>query len=149
MDIRVTHRAEGEPTDGRLIAQDAVMVFPEMRWQSSTEDAIERIVRSIEENDRIEITATSQEGQVIGFACVVHDEDDHVGPCLGVQWNFVLPESRGSVGIRMWREIRKLAAGLPYEVLAYTHRVGPAAYLIRYMRLRPRRGHGKEGQEGI
>lgn len=146
--VGVAHQREGHPTEALEIIPAVLDVIPEMLWQATPTEATARIVSGLESLDRFEITARSPSGQLIGFASVAEDDDDHVGPVLGVQWLFVADGHRGVAGFRLRRAIYALAEQLGYQVLAYTHRLGEGRYELIYKRLRPRRNNGQENQEG-
>lgn len=138
---------EGALTEAREIIPAVLREIPEMLWQSTPEEANERIITGLECLDRYEITARDRSGELIGFASVAEDSDDHVGPVLGVQWLFVKSGNRGITGFRLRKAIYAIAESLGYQVLAYTHRLGEGRYELIYKRLRPRRNNGKEDQE--
>ena len=134
--VSVNYRDAGTPTDGREVVDETVEEFPEFTWASTHAEATERIVNSVEENDRAEITARTPNGTLVGILVLVEDHDDQVGPVLGAQWNFVSADYRyQSVGPRMFREALKVAKRAKFKLMAYTHRIGEGRYEINYRRI--------------
>lgn len=134
--VSVSYLDEGEPGAAIEIAESAAREFPEMLWQSSLPEAIKRLVEDTQAHQRAEITARDTTGKLVGFVALVEDDDSHVGELMGVQWFYVLPEHRGTVGRRLMRETHKIAKATGYEVMAYTHRLGEGRYEINYRRLK-------------
>ena len=75
-------------------------------------------------------------GQLVGFACVVEDDDMHVGRCLALQWQYVAPEHRGRIGGEFLRWIARFARAHGYQFIAYSHRVSSRHYAIKYRRVK-------------
>jgi GNAT superfamily N-acetyltransferase len=77
-------------------------------------------------------------GTVIGAALVAHDPwDAHVGPCVSVFTQYVLPEHRNSgVSQALMRECLRIARAAGAGVLAFTHRKAPWRYETRYRRIK-------------
>ena len=72
----------------------------------------------------------------VGGIILAADEDIHVGPCLSVFAQYVLPEYRNrGVSMRCMRLAEQAAKDLGYKVLAYTHRMGDWRYSTTYRRL--------------
>jgi GNAT superfamily N-acetyltransferase len=131
----VHHLDEGDPGFVHEVVEQAVHEFPEMHWQCSVEEAIDRIINDTRDNERVEITVRDTNGKLIGFAALAEDADSQVGEVLGVQWFYVLPDYRGPVGRRMMRYIVRFARASGSEVLAYTHRISEGRYEINYIKL--------------
>ena len=74
--------------------------------------------------------------KVVGGLCLAADDDPHVGTCLTVISNYVLPEYRGLVGARCFRECLRVAKRSGYPVLAYTHRLKDWEYKTIYRKLK-------------
>lgn len=126
----------GTRSAGREVVDEAVEEFTEFTWASTHGEAVERIIESIEENDRAEITARTENGTLVGILVATDDDDAQVGPLMGVQWNFVLADYRqSSVGSRLFKGALKVARLGRFTTLAYTHRVGEGRYEINYRRL--------------
>ena len=105
--------------------------LPEFRFQPR-EYAVERISLDMRQHDRLELSV-HLDGTPVGFMVLVPDDDPHVGPCLGTQYSYVLPEHRG-VGSLLYRTALKLAREGGFRVLAYTHRISETEYRIKYRR---------------
>lgn len=126
----------GTRSAGREVVDEAVEEFTEFTWASTYDEAVERIIESIEENDRAEITARTPNGTLVGILVLADDHDDQVGPVMGAQWNFVSADYRkGSVGQQMFRQAIRVTKLAQHEILAYTHRVAEGRYEINYRRL--------------
>lgn len=76
------------------------------------------------------------DGRVVGGLCLVEDHDPHVGDCLTVMSNYVLPEYRGIVGARCFRECLRVAKASGYKMLAYTHRLKDWEYRTIYRKIK-------------
>lgn len=137
MIITANAKIAGDPACFRERLYEIIAEFPEMTWGSTKEVAYTRLCEATESLDeRIEITVRSPEGILMGFAVLAHDDDDHVGECIGTQWHWVSPEARGPVGRMILRQIFKLARALEYRVVAYTKRIGVGRYEINYKQLK-------------
>lgn len=131
----VIHRLMWEPCISRRINHRFVQAAPELTWLRSEKEALQAILNSIEMDDRWELSVWDGP-TLLGVAIAKEDQDDHVGPCLSVQWRFVLPEAEGLAGRKLQRGLVRLARGLGFKVLAYTKRTGNARYELKYLRLR-------------
>lgn len=82
---------------------------------------------------RYEIAAL-HDGECVGGIVLAHDPwDVHVGPCLSVFAQYVLPEYRlRGISPRLMRESIRIAKEVDAPILAYTHRVGPWRYQTVY-----------------
>lgn len=129
------HRNAGEVTSIVDLLSHALVELPEFAWGGSPSQTRTRMREATEQHDRVELLAVS-DGGVVGCMVLVEDDDLHVGHCLTVMWNYVLPEHRGLVGRRFLRAAFGLArqAGIP--VVAYTHREGVGQYRTTYRRVR-------------
>lgn len=128
---------QNQPTAGREVVDEAIAEFPEFTWQDSVEDARIRILDSIEDlPERVEITARTQNGTLVGLIVVASDDDSQVGEVLGVQWNFVSADYRGPVGTQLMREARRVGKRSGFNIIAYTHRSGEGRYELKYRRLK-------------
>ena len=114
--------------------------LPEFRAGGTLVQVSRRMVDATEQLDRHEVLAVL-DGSLIGFACLVEDDDMHVGRCLTLQWQYVVPEHRGKVGAKFLRLLVSLGRALGYRHVAYSHRINQHHYAIKYRRL----SHGKEG----
>lgn len=112
----------------------------ELTWQESRTTAQQRMLDSAIEQDRIEI-AVFDKDRIVGFSCLAEDYDIHVGRCLTVMWDYVVPSHRGgTVGQRMLRAAMRLARQHGFAVLCYTHRTAPGIYQVKYIRLEKEHG---------
>jgi len=85
--------------------------------------------------DRIEIGAF-EDGYLVGGMTLAEEMDAHVGACVSVRYNYVLPEYRTlKLGTIMMRHAIQLAKTLGPQYIAFTHRKGVGLYTIRYRRL--------------
>lgn len=84
------------------------------------------------------------DGKLVACTVLVPDEDMHVGPCLTVMWNYVLPEYRGAIGRKFIRAAFREAVFQGLPIVAYTHRQGVGQYTTIYRRVR---AYGQESKE--
>lgn len=124
---------------GREIVEQVLDDTPEMLWQSSREEAADRLFTATESIERVEVEARDPEGHLIGFATASDDDDPNVGPSLGIQHFYISPEHRGSVGVRLLQELIKVARKANYTIIGYTRRIGEGRFQLHYMRLSARR----------
>jgi GNAT superfamily N-acetyltransferase len=75
--------------------------------------------------------------KVVGGLCLAPDPwDVHVGPCLSVFAQYVLPEFRlQGVSARLMREALRIAKKSGVPALAFTHRKGPWRYETIYRKV--------------
>lgn len=72
----------------------------------------------------------------VGGILLVQDDDWHVGRCLAVVSQYVLPEHRHTgVSRACMRYTVNIAKELQYPTLAYSHRKGPWRYETIYRRI--------------
>lgn len=72
-------------------------------------------------------------GVPVGGVTLTVDFDPHVGECLCVMSQYVLPEYRNNaMSLRCMRECLKLTKQLGHNVLAYTHRQKDYVYTTTY-----------------
>jgi GNAT superfamily N-acetyltransferase len=134
--------APGDYCLGASIIPAVYYDLPEIRESGALEDVARRILEATEGNSRCELLAVL-DGQLIGFACVVEEEDMHVGRCLTLQWQYVVPEHRGKIGGEFLRWLVKTGRKLGFAFVAYSHRVNNRHYAIKYRRV----NHGQEVKE--
>ena len=135
-------RQPGEPTDGRWFMDEAWSECSELQT-TSLQDFRRRAHDSVCSLERLEVVAFVG-GRAAGIAVLAVDDDLHVGECLSVQWQYVLPEFRNlGVSPAFLRVAKNLARQLNLPVIAFTHRLGPGVYKTSY-----RRVYGQKGQEG-
>ena len=134
--------AAGERAHTASLALPAVLEFPELRQSEDYRDDVHRVVSSLSEFDRSEIVAIDN-GTVVGGAVIVLDDDQHVGPCLSLQWQYVLPAYRSKrLGHHFVRELLRQAGWAGIRNVCYTHRVGAGKYTLTYREVK----HGQEGK---
>lgn len=137
MIIRANLKLAGHKACFREVLPAILEELPELRWGGSYEECYNRICRSTEDLDeRIEITVRDPKGDLVGFAVITNDEDDHVGECMGTQWHWVHPDHRGPVGRLILRAIIRLASHAGYKTVAYTKRLGVGRYEVNYKQLK-------------
>lgn len=91
---------------------------------------------AVQDIDRKEVLLF-KDSRLIGGLVLAHDFDVHVGKCLSVLWQYVLPEYRNSgASMRLMRYAVQCARDYSYSVLAYTHRVGNWRYETIYRKVR-------------
>lgn len=106
----------------------------ELRCQSQSKWA-EDTLHVLSCLDRHEVAAVIDH-RVVGGVIVAEDEDIHVGPCVSVFAQYVLPEYRNrGISLALMREAVRIAKELGANVLAYTHRKGPWRYETIYRRI--------------
>lgn len=128
-------RREGDPCMGEWILPDVLGDVEELTWQEDKTTAMQRILNSAIKQDRIEL-AVFDNSRIVGFCCLAEDYDIHVGRCLTVMWDYVVPSHRGgTVGQRMLRAAMQIAGQHGFAVLCYTHRTAPGIYQVKYIRL--------------
>ena len=135
--------AAGQQAHTAPLALPAVLEFPELRQSPDYRDDVHRVVSSLSEFDRTEIVCIC-DGKVVGGAVIVLDDDQHVGPCLSLQWQYVLPAYRNKrLGRFFVRELLRQAGWAGIRNVCYTHRVGAGKYTLTYREVK----HGQEGEE--
>ena len=73
----------------------------------------------------------------VGGVTLTVDYDPHVGECLTVMSQYVLPEYRNAgISLRCMRECIVLAKRLGHDMLAYTHRQRDWVYTTTYKRIK-------------
>lgn len=105
-------------------------VVDKERWVGSV------LARLAQIDGRYEIGVHNGECTVGGII-LAPDDDPHVGECLSVFAQYVMPEYR-NLGVSMYcmRLALRIARDAGYNVLAYTHRVGVGRYETIYRRIR-------------
>ena len=74
--------------------------------------------------------------ELVGVCSVLVEDDVHVGECLSVQWQYILPQYRGVVGIHMMRWVFSVANRLRVQFVAYTQRKSDFEHVVKYKRMR-------------
>ena len=123
--------------------------FPELQT-TSEQEWIGRTLDALSQLDRWEI-GVFVNGRTVGGIVLAHDPwDCHVGPCISVFAQYVMPEHRNArVSNAMMREALRIARAEQYIVLAFTHRRGPWRYETIYHRIKHHEssegGHSRDG----
>lgn len=140
MSIKAFMLAAGDLCLGAEIIPAVYAELPEFSYGGTLDEVSRRMLAATEGLDRYELLAVSG-GDLIGFACVVEDDDMHVGRCLTLQWQYVVPEHRGKIGGEFLRWLARTAREQGFQFVAYSHRITSRHYAIKYRRV----SHGKEG----
>ena len=75
--------------------------------------------------------------RAVGAAVIAPDHDVHVGPCMSVLAQYVMPEYRNKfISLRLMRACLALTNKSAFNVLAYTHRLGPWKYSTTYRKVK-------------
>lgn len=135
MNIESSTLLPGEPTRVGDLLLGAWADTPELGWNRSYAEQLAVMQASAMEHERVELHATDGCGQLVGCCVLVLDDDLHVGLCLSIMWNFIVPEHRGTLGRRFLRAAYCLARALGVATLAYTHRRGVGRYETTYRRV--------------
>ena len=144
--MRVENRlmAAGDASRIAVLALPSILEFKELRQSQDYREDIYRIASSLAEFDRTEIAVYEGE-TVVGGATIVYDDDQHVGPCLSLQWQYVLHSHRHlHVGRHFIRELLRQAGWAGIRNVSYSHRTGAGQYTITYREVKPRGQKGKE-----
>lgn len=130
-----SHRAQGEDVQAPLLFYRAWEEFIELRVMDKETWVAETLSRLSLLPWRYEIGMHNGD-QGVGGILLGPDEDIHVGPCLSVYAQYVLPEYRNrGISLRCMRLAVRAAIDFGYKVLAYTHRVHDWRYETIYRRL--------------
>lgn len=129
------HRRAGEPVQNLDMFSRAwdecveLQVTPKEEW-------IGRALLSLQSLERYEVAVIAH-SEVVGGLIIAHDPwDAHVGPCISVFSQYVMPEFRHTgVSNRCMREAVRIAKQSGAKVLAFTHRKGPWRYCTIYRRI--------------
>lgn len=115
---------------------EAVDERPEFTWNSTREEAIERIFDSIEELDRVEIYVRNDVGAIVAGCVCVHHASDHVGDCLAIKWLFLTAGARGGIHVRKMLGLAKaLARDNGLNIMLLPSRVAVGEYRYKYRRV--------------
>lgn len=92
-------------------------------------------IESITERPRYELLMVHGDTQT-GGCIITWDTDGHVGDCMAVMFNYVLPEyRRGRIGYELYRAAVALTRSNHIGILAYTHRVRDWEYVTKYRKV--------------
>lgn len=97
---------------------------------------MQQSLAALQDIARWDIGLFDPEGRAVGGLVLTYDNDIHVGPCISVVAQYVLPEYRcKGVSLRCMREAVRIARQFGERVLAYTHRKGDWRYETIYKEL--------------
>ena len=134
MNLLLYVRDEAEPTEMKPFAEAVTQELPEYSW-TSPEASTERILKSVLANDRVELVYKDCDTPA-ACAVLVAEEDDHVGPCLSVQWMYVMPAyRRAGLAQKLLEQTEQLALQMGLPVISYTRRIGDVRYENVYRRI--------------
>lgn len=126
-----------------VLALPSILEFRELRQSPDYREDVLRIAGSLAEYDRTEIVYYDGE-TVVGGATVVLDDDQHVGPCLSLQWQYILPGYRAlGLGRHFVRELLRQAGWAGIRNVCWTHRKGVGRYTVTYREVK----YGQKGQK--
>lgn len=137
MNLRLAafHRLPNEPLQNIELFERAWDECAELQVQEK-HVWLGQAVYSLSQLDRYEIVVAHGD-HVVGAVVLAGDPwDAHVGPCMSVFSQYVLPEYRNNgVSLRLMRECIRIARENDAGVLAYTHRTAPWRYSTTYRRI--------------
>jgi len=130
-----TFRHRGEAVQDLELFARAWDEFPELKV-TPRQEWLGRTLLSLQGMDRWEI-GVHDGVKSLGALVLAHDPwDAHVGPCMSVFAQYVLPKYRNTgIAQRCMRGALRVAKGAGVPVLAFTHRKGPWRYETIYRRL--------------
>lgn len=128
-------RTAGLPVQNYSLFQRAWDECIELQLQDK-ETWAGRAVLALQSLDRWEIGVFNG-CMIVGAVCVARDTTDpHVGECLSVFAQYVVPEHRNKgVSLRLMRAAVAIARANGYKCLAYTHRLGDWRYETVYRKI--------------
>lgn len=131
MNFLVMPRKRGEPVQAPELFDRAwdefieLQVMDKLTWLQHTLSILSGL-------DRFEI-AMHNGKHTVGGVILARDNDIHIGDCLSVFAQYVMPEYRNiGVSMRCMRECYRLTKELEHTHLAYTHRLGDWRYETIY-----------------
>ena len=133
--ILVTSRNPGEPVQNLDLFTRAWGECIELQV-SACDEWVGRSLLSLQGLRRYEIAAVV-DCRVVGGIVVADDPwDAHVGPCMSVFAQYVMPDFRlRGISPRLMREALRIAKRSEYSVLAFTHRKAPWRYETIYRKV--------------
>lgn len=130
--VLASTRRKGEPVQNLEFFTQAYEECVELQQQSKSE-WVGRSILSLQEMDRVELAAFADESFAGGLVLAHDPWDVHVGPCMSVFAQYVLPEHRlKGISPRLMRTAFRIAKDSGMSTLAYTHRLGPWRYETTY-----------------
>lgn len=128
--------AAGDRSVLAVLALPSALEFPELRQNQDYREDVLRIASSLAEFDRTEIVYYDGE-TIVGGATIVIDDDQHVGICLTLQWQYILPGYRNKrLGVAFIRELKRQAGWAGIRNVCWTHRTGIGRYTVVYKEVR-------------
>lgn len=135
MQVQTSHRRAGDALQNVELFERAwdecieLQVQDKHTWLGMTLLALSQL-------DRYEVFVV-RDGKMVGAIVLASDPwDVHVGPCMSVFSQYVLPEYRCTgISRALMREAFKIARDNCAGVLAYTHRKAPWRYETIYKRI--------------
>lgn len=96
-----------------------------------------RTLLALGQNERYEIAALHGQ-EIVGGLVLLREIDVHVGDCMSVVAQYVLPEYRlQGISPRLMRGAIRIAREAGAPTIAFTHRKGPWRYETIYRRINP------------
>lgn len=133
--LSVEYKGTGDvhaPVNLYVAAWDECLEMQVMDKQAWVHSAL----TTVQAHDRIEVLQYVQDLCVGGVVLVPEQNDLHVGHCMSVLFQYVLPAYRNTgLSTRFMRAARRCTRTAGAPVLAYTHRVGVGKYLTTYRRV--------------
>lgn len=134
LEYRVDLRQAGEASCVESILQAAWDEFIECRVMDK-ETWVQNTLALVEQYPRYEIGLFYGDTPVGGLI-LTRDEDIHVGDCMCIMFQYVLPEHRHThVSARCMRHAVRITRELGHSILAYSHRDRDWCYTIKYRRV--------------
>jgi len=134
--LETYQRLSGEPVQNISMFERAWDECVELQVQSK-EVWIGQVLIAIQSLDRCEIGVFAGSTTVGGMVVASDPWDSHVGPCMSVVTQYVLPEYRNSgVSRQFMRKALDIAKTSGARVLAFTHRKAPWRYETIYRSIR-------------
>jgi len=129
------HRLPDEPVQNVELFERAWDECIELQVQGKDE-WMGKALLALSALDRYEV-AVRHGPRVVGAVLVAHDPwDAHVGPCMSVFTQYVLPEYRNAgISLALMREAVRITRASGVHVLAFTHRKAPWRYETIYRRV--------------
>lgn len=135
MNFLVMHRKRGEPVQAPELFERAWDEFIELQVMDKSA-WLQHTLSTLSCLDRFEIGVHNGQS-IIGGVILARDNDIHIGDCLSVFGQYVLPEFRHTgVSRRCMVECFSLAKDLGHTHIAYTHRAGDWRYETIYRKVK-------------
>lgn len=129
------YRVKGQPVQNYEMFARAWDECIELQ-QSPKDEWVGRSILTMQELYRYELGAIV-DGQTVGGMVLALDPwDPHVGDCMSIFTQYVLPEFRNKrISAKFMRKAIEIAKTDGMHTLAYTHRKGPWRYETIYKRI--------------